>query len=103
MERPSIVHIDISVKLAAICHTRLAAIEADEHSAVRGGGSEPQAQGKGLRIGDEQRSADEAGGPIQVEGLSHLAVGEGDSALQSAVVCAPDVERIVLRSEEHTS
>src|ERR1039457_3695920 len=96
MERASIIQVDIAVKLAAICHTRLAAIEADEHSAVRGGGSEPQAQGKGLRIGYEQRSADEAGGSIQVERLSHLAVGEGDSALQSSVVSAPDIERVVL-------
>src|ERR1039458_5915354 len=93
MERPSTVHIDISVKLAAICHTRLAAIEADEHPAVRGGGSEPQAQGKGLRIADERRSADEAGGSIQVEGLSHLAVCEGDSALQRPVVSAPEIGR----------
>src|ERR1035441_1108996 len=96
MERPSIIQVDISVKLAAIFHAHLAAIETDEHSAVRGGGSEPQAQGKGLRIGDEQRSADEAAGSIQVEGLSHRAGCEGDSALQSPVVSVPDVERVAL-------
>src|ERR1035438_5497361 len=90
MESPSIIQVDISVKLAAIFHAHLAAIETDEHSAVRGGGSEPQAQGKCLRIADERRSADEAAGSIQVERLSHLAGCEGDPTLQS-------------RSEEHTS
>src|ERR1035441_6762036 len=96
MERPSIVHVDISVKLAAIFHAHLAAIETDEHSAVCGGGSEPQAQGKGLRIADERRSADEAADSIQVERLSHLAGCEGDPTLQSPVVCAPDVERVAV-------